>query len=55
MRGTDETIALNAGYRFALRSRLTAGVDVRHEWRESAVERYRYKSTSMMLSLGLTL
>ncbi|WP_312251099.1 outer membrane beta-barrel protein [Sphingobium yanoikuyae] len=55
MRGTDETTALNAGYRFALRSRLTAGVDVRHEWRESAVERYRYKSTSMMLSLGLTL
>jgi hypothetical protein len=54
-RGTDKSTALFAGYRFALRSRLNAGFEFRHEWRESDVDRYRYKSTSSMLFIGLQL
>jgi hypothetical protein len=55
LRRSDTTRSLFAGYRYKLRSRLNAGVEVRHEWRETVVDTYRYKDTSGLLFVGLDL
>lgn len=55
LRSSDKTTALFAGYRYALRSRLNAGFELRHEWRESDLNRYRYRYTSSSLFISLQL
>lgn len=55
LRRADTTRALYTGYRYQLRSRLNAGVEVRHEWRETPVDRFKYKATSGLMFVGLDL
>ena len=55
LRRSDRTSAVFAGYRYQLRGRLNAGAEIRHEWRTTAVDQFRYKSTSGLLFVGLDL
>mgnify|MGYP000030508646 CR=1 FL=1 len=54
-RRRDTTRGVIAGYRYALRSRLKVGTELRHERRSTSVARYRYHNTSAMLFIGLDL
>ncbi len=54
-RGSDSTKSLFAGVRYNLRNRMNIGYEVRHEWRTTDVDRYRYKFTSAMLLVGFQL
>ncbi|WP_022683439.1 outer membrane beta-barrel protein [Sphingobium bisphenolivorans] len=54
-RDRDTTRAVTAGYRYTLRDRLQAGLELRHERRSTPVESYRYHYSSAMLFVGLDL
>lgn len=54
-RRRDTTKAVTLGYRYTLRDRLKAGLELRHERRSTPVDRFRYHYSSAMLFVGLDL